>query len=385
MQNEKRFYEIFGIEGEGSYFAPGRVNLIGEHTDYNGGNVFPCALTIGTYGVAAKREDHLIRVFSENFADLGIIEFSLENLPYKKADDWANYPKGVIAFLLKEGHRIPKGMDLYFYGNIPNGAGLSSSASIEVLTAFMMKDLYHLEITMLDLVKLCQRVENDFMGVNSGIMDQFAVAMGKKDQAILLDTNTLKYRYSPVLLKDASVIVSNTNKKRELADSKYNERRAECEEALRRLQSVIAISSLGELDTETFRKHEESIGDETLRRRAKHAVSENERTLLAVKALEANEISEFGQLMNASHDSLRDDYEVTGIELDTLVDLARKVDGTIGSRMTGAGFGGCTVSLVKNEAIERFISEVGTAYEKIIGYEAEFYVVSIGEGVHKLK
>lgn len=384
MENEKRFKEVFQQNAEKSYFSPGRVNLIGEHTDYNGGNVFPCALTIGTYGVASLRKDNTIRMYSENFQDQGVVEFSLDDLTYSKAHDWANYPKGVIAFLRKEGHHIEQGMDIYFNGNIPNGAGLSSSASIEVLTAYMMKDLFQLEISMINLVKLCQKVENEFMGVNSGIMDQFAVAMGKKDQAILLDTNTLEYRYSPVLLENASLVVSNTNKKRGLADSKYNERRAECEEALKRLQTVLPISSLGEIDSETFGKYQHVIEDDVLIKRAKHAVTENERTLLAVKALELNEIEEFGKLMNASHESLKEDYEVTGIELDTLVELARKVSGTIGSRMTGAGFGGCTVSIVQNDAIERFIQEVGTSYEEIIGYKAEFYVVSIGDGVHKL-
>ena len=384
MENEKRFKEVFQQNAEKSYFSPGRVNLIGEHTDYNGGNVFPCALTLGTYGVASLRKDNTIRMYSENFQDQGVVEFSLDDLTYSKAHDWANYPKGVIAFLRKEGHHIEQGMDIYFNGNIPNGAGLSSSASIEVLTAYMMKDLFQLEISMINLVKLCQKVENEFMGVNSGIMDQFAVAMGKKDQAILLDTNTLEYRYSPVLLENASLVVSNTNKKRGLADSKYNERRAECEEALRRLQTVLPISSLGEIDSETFGKYQHVIEDDVLIKRAKHAVTENERTLLAVKALESNEIEEFGKLMNASHESLKEDYEVTGTELDTLVELARKVSGTIGSRMTGAGFGGCTVSIVQNDAIERFIQEVGTSYEEIIGYKAEFYVVSIGDGVHKL-
>lgn len=384
MENEKRFKEVFQQNAEKSYFSPGRVNLIGEHTDYNGGNVFPCALTIGTYGVASLRKDNTIRMYSENFQDQGVVEFSLDDLTYCKAHDWANYPKGVIAFLRKEGHHIEQGMDIYFNGNIPNGAGLSSSASIEVLTAFMMKDLFQLEISMINLVKLCQKVENEFMGVNSGIMDQFAVAMGKKDQAILLDTNTLEYRYSPVLLENASLVVSNTNKKRGLADSKYNERRAECEEALKRLQTVLPISSLGEIDSETFGKYQHVIEDDVLIKRAKHAVTENERTLLAVKALESNEIEEFGKLMNASHESLKEDYEVTGTELDTLVELARKVSGTIGSRMTGAGFGGCTVSIVQNDAIERFIQEVGTSYEEIIGYKAEFYVVSIGDGVHKI-
>lgn len=384
MEYRESFLEVFGREAEQGYFSPGRVNLIGEHTDYNGGNVFPCALTIGTYGIVSRREDQRVRMYSENFKELGIVEFTLGDLSYNKQHDWANYPKGVLAFLIADGYRIDQGLDVYFHGTIPNGAGLSSSASIEVLTAFLLKDVFGLDISMIDLVKLCQRVENQFMGVNSGIMDQFAVAMGREDQAILLDTNTLKYRYSPVVLEDASIIVANTNKKRGLADSKYNERRSECEEALRRLQKVLPISALGELDSKTFAANESVIADEVLIRRAKHAVTENERTLLAVKALESNNITEFGKLMNASHDSLKVDYEVTGIELDTLVSLARRIEGTVGSRMTGAGFGGCTVSIVKNGSIDRFIKEVGAAYEEAIGYSADFYVVSVGNGVHKI-
>lgn len=384
MENEKRFYEIYGTEGEGTYFSPGRVNLIGEHTDYNGGNVFPCALTIGTYGVVRKRKDQIVRMYSENFPEEGIIEFSLENLSYHTKHRWANYPKGVLAMLHSEGYQVETGMDVYYYGNIPNGSGLSSSASIEVLTAYMMKDLFQFEISMIDLIKLCQKVENVYLGVQSGIMDQFIVAMGKKDQAMLLDTNTLEFRYSPVKLEETVLVVTNSNKKRGLADSKYNERRAECEEALRRLQSTLSINSLGELGTDTFLKYQDIIGDQTLLKRARHAVSENERTLLAVEALETNQLEEFGKLMNASHDSLRDDYEVTGIELDTLVKLGRGVKGTLGSRMTGAGFGGCTVSIVKKEAVEKFIQEVGTQYKNAIGYDADFYVVSIGDGVRKL-
>lgn len=384
MEYRESFLEVFEREAEQGYFSPGRVNLIGEHTDYNGGNVFPCALTIGTYGIVSRREDQRVRMYSENFKELGIVEFTLGDLSYNKQHDWANYPKGVLAFLIGDGYRIDQGLDVYFHGTIPNGAGLSSSASIEVLTAFLLKDVFGLDISMIDLVKLCQRVENQFMGVNSGIMDQFAVAMGREDQAILLDTNTLKYRYTPVVLEDASIIVANTNKKRGLADSKYNERRSECEEALRRLQKVLPISALGELDSKTFAANESVIADEVLIRRAKHAVTENERTLLAVKALESNNITEFGKLMNASHDSLKVDYEVTGIELDTLVSLARRIEGTVGSRMTGAGFGGCTVSIVKNGSIDRFIKEVGAAYEEAIGYSADFYVVSVGNGVHKI-
>ena len=384
MELLNRFFELFGEKADGLYFAPGRVNLIGEHTDYNGGNVFPCSLTIGTYGAVRIREDRKVRFYSENFPDLGIIEFSLDELIYDKSHDWANYPKGVVKMFMDSGHTIHQGFEICYSGNIPNGSGLSSSASIEVLTAFILKDVFSLSISMIDLVKLCQKVENQFIGVNSGIMDQFAVAMGRKDKAILLDTNTLEYRYADIRLKDASIIVANSNKKRGLQDSKYNERRAECEEALRRLQKKLDIRALGELTSEEFLENTNLIEDPVLIRRALHAVTENERTLLAVKALESDNIEEFGKLMNLSHDSLKEDYDVTGIELDTLVELAREIEGTIGSRMTGAGFGGCTVSIVRNDAIETFISKVGEAYKERIGYDAEFYVVSIGEGVHRI-
>ena len=384
MELLNRFFELFGEKADGLYFAPGRVNLIGEHTDYNGGNVFPCSLTIGTYGAVRIREDRKVRFYSENFPDLGIIEFSLDELIYDKSHDWANYPKGVVKMFMDSGHTIHQGVEICYSGNIPNGSGLSSSASIEVLTAFILKDVFSLSISMIDLVKLCQKVENQFIGVNSGIMDQFAVAMGRKDKAILLDTNTLEYRYADIRLKDASIIVANSNKKRGLQDSKYNERRAECEEALRRLQKKLDIRALGELTSEEFLENTNLIEDPVLIRRALHAVTENERTLLAVKALESDSIEEFGKLMNLSHDSLKEDYDVTGIELDTLVELAREIEGTIGSRMTGAGFGGCTVSIVRNDAIETFISKVGEAYKERIGYDAEFYVVSIGEGVHRI-
>ncbi|MFH5837421.1 galactokinase [Proteiniclasticum sp. C24MP] len=385
MELKAGFGKIFQENPEGIYFAPGRVNLIGEHTDYNGGNVFPCALTIGTYGAVKKRRDQMVRLFSENFEHKGVIQFSLDELVYDRRHDWANYPKGVIKVFVESGFRIPYGLDLYYSGNIPNGAGLSSSASIEVLTAFILKELFQLSVETIELVKLCQKAENEFIGVNSGIMDQFAVAMGQKDKAILLDTNSLKYRYADIRLKDASIIVTNTNKKRGLQDSKYNERRAECEEALRRLQKKLDINALGELTSKELIENKHLIEDPVLIKRALHAVTENERTLLAVKALESENIREFGKLMYASHESLRDDYEVTGAELDTLVEAAGKVDGTIGSRMTGAGFGGCTVSIVRNDAVEHFIETVGKEYRNRIGYDADFYVVSIGEGVHRIE
>lgn len=384
MEEMNTFKKIFGEDADGLFFAPGRVNLIGEHTDYNGGNVFPCALTIGTYGAARKRADHKIRLYSENFSKLGIVEFTLDELVYEKKHDWANYPKGVLKMFLEAGYSISQGFEIYFNGNIPNGAGLSSSASIEVLTAFILKEFFSLEIEMLDMIKLCQKTENEFIGVNSGIMDQFAIAMGKKNKAMLLDTNTMEYRYTDILLQDASIVVANTNKQRGLQESKYNERRAECEEALRRLQTKLQIKSLGELDYETFLAHTEIIGDPVLIRRARHAVKENLRTLEAVDVLENHDIEAFGKLMYASHESLKDDYEVTGVELDTLVSLASKNEGTIGSRMTGGGFGGCTVSIVKNDHIDDFISKVGEAYLKTIGYAADFYVVSVGDGVHRM-
>ncbi len=376
-----KFAEVFGDTKEAKvYFAPGRVNLIGEHTDYNGGHVFPCALTIGTYGVARKREDNKLRFYSMNFEQLGIIESSLDDLkPYKEAD-WTNYPKGVMWAFGEKGMKVPSGMDILLNGNIPNGSGLSSSASVEVLTGHILRDLFGFEVSNQELALIGQFSENKFNGVNCGIMDQFAIAMGKKDNAIFLDTANLEFTYAPIMLEGAKIVISCSNKKRGLGDSKYNERRQECEDALAALQTVLDIKSLGELDEETFEKNAAVIGDEVKIRRARHAVYENQRTVKAVEALNANNVELFGKLMNASHDSLRDDYEVTGIELDTLVDEARKVDGVIGSRMTGAGFGGCTVSLVKDEAIDEFIEQVGKNYKEKIGYAADFYVVSVGDG-----
>ncbi len=376
-----KFAEVFGdAEGAKVYFAPGRVNLIGEHTDYNGGHVFPCALTIGTYGVARKREDNKLRFYSMNFDHLGVIESSLDDLtPYKEAD-WTNYPKGVMWAFGEKGMKVPFGMDLLLNGTIPNGSGLSSSASVEVLTGFILRDFFSFDVTNQDLALIGQFSENKFNMVNCGIMDQFAIAMGKKNHAIFLDTADLSYTYAPVALEGAKIVIACSNKKRGLGDSKYNERRSECEMALSELQKVVDVKSLGELDEETFEKYADAIDSPIRRKRAKHAVYENRRTLRAVEALEANDVTLFGNLMNASHVSLRDDYEVTGIELDTLVEEAWKVEGVIGSRMTGAGFGGCTVSLVKDEAIDAFIEQVGTAYAAKIGYAADFYVVEVGNG-----
>lgn len=380
-----KFKELFGDEGEiGVYFAPGRVNMIGEHTDYNGGHVFPCALTIGTYGVARKRDDKKLRFYSMNFEQLGVLESSVEDLKPEKEADWTNYPKGVMWAFGEKGMKVEQGMDLVLYGNIPNGSGLSSSASVEVLTGFILKDMFGFDVTNQDLALIGQYSENKFNGVNCGIMDQFAIAMGKEGHAIFLDTATLKYEYAPIKLENAKIVISCSNKKRGLGDSKYNERRSECEAALAEIQEVVGINTLGDLTEEIFEQSKNAIKDEVRKQRAKHAVYENQRTVKAVEALKSNDVKLFGELMNASHVSLRDDYEVTGIELDTLVEEAWKIDGVIGSRMTGAGFGGCTVSIVKDEAVDTFIKEVGAAYEAKIGYAADFYVVEIGDGPVKL-
>ena len=383
-QLEQKFQEVFGVPAEKQFFAPGRVNLIGEHTDYNGGNVFPCAIDKGTYGLVKKRDDRRFRMYSENFADLGVMEFTLDELTNDKKHDWANYPKGVIKMFLEAGQKIDSGFDILFSGNIPNGAGLSSSASIEMLTAIVLKDLFHLSIDPVEMAQLGKKTENLFIGVNSGIMDQFAVAMGKKDNAILLDCNTLKYDYVPVVLKDEVIVIANTNKRRGLADSKYNERRAECDEALAELQTKLPIKALGELSIEQFEANKDLIKSPIRQKRAKHAVYENQRTLKAQKELSAGNLAEFGKLMNQSHISLRDDYEVTGVELDTLAALAWEQPGVVGSRMTGAGFGGCTVSIVKKDKVDDFIKNVGEAYKNKIGYAADFYIASVSDGAKKL-
>ena len=382
----EKFQELFGGEGDiRSYFSPGRVNLIGEHTDYNGGHVFPCALTIGTYGIARKREDRKIRFYSENFSRLGVFETSLDDLVYHEEANWTNYPKGVVWAFKEKGYVADTGFDLVMYGNIPNGSGLSSSASVELLMGVILVDMFGFEgLSMIDLALLGQYAENKFNGMNCGIMDQFAIAMGKENQAIFLDTADLSYEYAPIKMKGAKIVIAASNKKRKLTDSKYNERRAECEEALADIQKQMDIKALGDLTEEQFEEVKDAVKNPVCRKRAKHAVYENQRTIKAVAALKAGDLETFGKLMNASHVSLRDDYEVTGKELDTLVETAWKQEGVIGSRMTGAGFGGCTVSIVKEEAIDDFIKNVGEIYEKEIGYAADFYVVEIGDGSRRI-
>ena len=380
-----KFAEVFGdVNGVDVYFAPGRVNLIGEHTDYNGGHVFPCALTIGTYGAARKRNDNKLRFYSMNFEHLGIIESSLDDLKPYKAANWTNYPKGIMWAFGERGMKMDCGPDLMLFGNIPNGSGLSSSASVEVLTGYILRDLFGFDVTNQDLALIGQFSENNFNGVNCGIMDQFAIAMGEKDHAIFLDTNTLKYQLVPVKLEGIKIVIISSNKKRGLGESKYNERRSECETALAELQKVMDVKALGDLTEEAFEANKSAIESEIRTKRAKHAVYENQRTVKAVSALIANDITLFGELMNASHVSLRDDYEVTGKELDTLAAEAWKQPGVVGARMTGAGFGGCTVNLVKEDAVKAFIENVGKAYKEAIGYAADFYVVDIGSGPCKL-
>ncbi|MBC2855590.1 galactokinase [Cetobacterium sp. 2A] len=383
----KEFKKEFGEKGRlETFFSPGRVNLIGEHIDYNGGKVFPCALDFGTYAVVRKREDNIFRMYSVNFENLGIIQFNLNSLVLDSNDDWANYPKGVIKTFIEEGYNIDSGFDIAFYGNIPNGAGLSSSASIEVLTSVILKDIFKLNIDMVDMVKLSQKAENKFIGVNCGIMDQFAVGMGKKNNAILLDCNSLAYTYAPFVLENISIVIANTNKRRGLGESKYNERRASCESALKDLQeSEIKITTLCDLDFESFENVKKNIKTNESLIRARHAITENERVLEAMEKLNSGDILSFGKLMNQSHISLRDDYEVTGLELDALVEAAWEEEGTIGSRMTGAGFGGCTVSLVENNHIEKFIKNVGKKYKERTGLEASFYIANPGEGARKLE
>lgn len=382
----EKFEELFGDTSDAHlYFSPGRVNLIGEHTDYNGGHVFPCALTIGTYGAAKKRNDNKIHFYSMNLDNFGVIEVTLKDLSYHAEYNWANYPLGVVWAFAEKGYTLDTGFDMVIWGNIPNGSGLSSSASLEVLTGVILRDLYNIDaLTMTDLALIGQYSENNFNGCNCGIMDQFAVAMGKADNAIFLDTSTLKFEYAPVKLKDAKIIITNSKVKHSLVDSAYNTRRQECADALAALQTVVSIESLGDLDMETFEKYKSVIGDPIKEQRAKHAVAENQRTIDAVAALKADNIELFGQLMNQSHTSLRDDYEVSCEEIDILVDLAWNTSGVIGSRITGGGFGGCTVSIVKNDAIDTFIETIGTAYKEKVGHEAEFYTVEIGDGARRL-
>lgn len=380
---EAQFEQRFGSPSTRRFFAPGRINLIGEHTDYNGGHVFPCALTFGTHAIARKRDDQRFRFYSLNFEQDGIIEVALEELAYDATHGWTNYAKGMISVLQEAGYQINTGCDILIQGDIPNGAGLSSSASLELVIGVLLDRLYGLDIPRLDLVRFGQQVENRYIGVNSGIMDQFAIGMGRAGAGLLLDCETLDYTYAPLDLTGYTIIIMNTNKRREPADSKYNERRAECEAALAYLNQFTSRETLGQWTTSEFTKV--AWEDEILMRRARHAISENERTLQALAALEAGELKTFGQLMNASHVSLREDYEVTGIELDTLVEAAWEQPGVLGARMTGAGFGGCAIAIVEDEAVDAFKQAVGEQYEARIGYPATFYTAAVGDGAREIE
>ncbi len=381
----EKFSELFGADGDiRYYFAPGRVNLIGEHTDYNGGHVFPCALTIGTYAVVKKRNDKELNFFSINMETKGIIKAETDSIDKGNDNKWARYPLGVIKTFQDKGYKVENGFDIVYYGNIPNSSGLSSSASIEVLTAIILCDLYSFNIDLLNIALLCQKAENEFVGVKCGILDQFAIAMGRKDNAVFLDTNTMKYEYAPLKLNGMKIVIMNTKVARGLADSKYNERRSECEAALAQLKKELDISSLGELSIPEFEKYSYLITDEINRKRAKHAVYENQRTIEAVEALNRNDIVAFGKLMIDSHHSLQYDYEVTGKELDTIVEATLEQKGVYGARMTGAGFGGCAVSIVDENATETIIENVGRIYKEKTGLIAEFYVVDAGEGPSRL-
>ena len=385
-----RLYEGFkkyygDTKGAELFFSPGRVNLIGEHTDYNGGHVFPCALTMGTYALVRKRSDNKMNFVSLNFNNAEVTTVELPELSYQKKNGWANYLIGVVWTFLGKGYKIDKGFDLAMLGNIPSGAGLSSSASIEVLMGTALKYMYDIDIDMVEIAKIGQISENQFNGMNCGIMDQFAVAMGKKDNAIFLDTADLSYEYAPVKLKDAKVLITNSHVKHSLVDSAYNDSRNESTAALKALQTKLNISGLGDLTEEEFEDNKYLITDEVQRKRAKHAVYENQRTIKAVNALKNNDIETFGKLMNASHISLRDDYEVSCPEVDKLVEIAWNIPGVIGSRITGGGFGGCTVSIVRNDAIENFKKEVISKYKEATGIDAEIYEAEIGDGAGRIQ
>ena len=380
-----KFKELFGADGDiRVYFAPGRVNLIGEHTDYNGGHVFPCALTIGTYMAVRKRDDRKLRFYSMNFDNLGVVESSLDEFTPDPDGLWINYPMGVMWAFEGRGMKLESGLDIVLFGNIPNGSGLSSSASLEVVTGYMLKDIYGFDVTNQDIALIGQYSENNYNGCNCGIMDQFASAMGKKDNAIFLDCNTLDFEYAPIVLDGAKIVVTNSMVKHSLVTSAYNDRRNECETALKELQKVADIKTLGDLTEDGFEQYKDAIKDPVRQKRAKHAVYENQRTIRAVEALRNNDVKLFGQLMNASHESLRYDYEVSCEEIDILVDLAQAMPGVIGSRITGGGFGGCTVSIVKDASVDEFKEKLTKAYEEKVGKTPEFYVVSIGDGPSRL-
>lgn len=374
------FKDIFATDKEPlTFFAPGRINLIGEHTDYNGGYVFPASISFGTYALVSQREDQTIRFYSMNFPEIGVVTIDLATLDYDTKHNWANYPKGMIQFMRSQGASISNGFDVLYYGNIPNGAGLSSSASIEMVTGVFLKALFDTSFNQLDLIQIGQRVENEYIGVNSGIMDQFAIGLGKQDHAIHLDTSTLNYDYAPIHLPEHHILIINTNKERTLHDSKYNERREQCESALQDLQKELQIQHLCDITPEEFERYASLITNPVDKRRARHAIYENQRTIEALEQLKQHNLQAFGELMNASHQSLKEDYEVTGIELDTIAETAQKQPGVLGARMTGAGFGGCAIAIVEKEHVQQVQTNIQQIYSEKIGYKPTFYIANIGD------
>lgn len=375
------FKEKFSSQPTDRFFSPGRINLIGEHTDYNGGHVFPASITIGTYGVAKKRSDTLVKLYSTNFPDESI-SFGINDETKLVNGSWGNFVKGVLQAMRGYGNTFDSGFELVIEGNIPNASGLSSSSSLELMIGVVVKRLFDLHIPRLQLVASGQKAENDFVGVNTGIMDQFAIGFGEANKAIYLDTNTMVYEMVPIALEDYVVVIMNTNKRRELTDSKYNERVRETQEAVYDLQKRLDIQYLGQLTTQIFEENQDLITNPTILKRARHAVTENERTKIAVEVLKNGELKKFGKLLNASHQSLKEDYDVTGIELDTLAETAQQVPGVLGARMTGAGFGGCAIALVHHDQVDKLKQIVGKRYREVLGYDASFYVANIGEGAH---
>ena len=365
------------------FFAPGRVNLIGEHTDYNGGFVFPCALSFGTYILLSKNDEQKINFRSLNMEAIYSLELTQlsEPLPNKA---WANYPLGVFAQFIKRGVAITQGYDILFWGNVPAGAGLSSSAAMEVVTAYALNELLGTQYGLADLAKIGRAAEHEFAGVMCGIMDQFASAHGKADHAIYLNCDTLEYDLVPVKLEGIKVVVTNTHSPHKLDSGSFNDRVRQCQLAVEQINAVRPIQYLAELSQVEFEQIKDAITDEIAHRRARHVVGEVQRTKDAVEALKNGDIVKFGQLMNQSHVSLRDDYEVTGPQLDALAEAAWKIDGVLGSRMTGGGFGGCTVSLVQEQAIPTFIEKVGAEYTEKTGLTADFYIAEIGDGAHRI-
>lgn len=380
----KEYETTFGEKGKDVFFSPGRINVIGEHTDYNGGHVFPAAISLGVYGVYGPREDKKVCLFSGN-VDGDIVEFDIDDTTVEKDDRfWANYFKGMITYLREKYDNIDHGFNLYIKANLPSGSGLSSSAAIEMLMGIILKDEFNLDVDRIALAKMGQRTENEFVGLNSGIMDQFACIMGKKDSAIFLDCNTLDYEYKPLALGDYEIIIMATNKPHTLADSAYNDRVRECHDAVKKLQAKLDIKTLGELDNDTFDEYAYLINNETEIKRARHAVSENQRTLRATKAMQDGDLEKLGLLIDASHVSLHYDYEVTGQELDTLAEASWAQPGVLGARMIGGGFGGSAIAIVKKDQAEAFKKNVGKIYRDKIGYDASFYDAEIVDGTKRI-